>query len=305
MVPRLYLIASRQHQLICGLGFRPIHEFVSLVSCNTKGKLTLRILRCTLLLVAAVAFTVGIGESVLAHKWVDASGKRSTEAEFIALESGKVKVKKDGRIIFVRLEDLSKDSQEQAKQLDVRAKDVTRDRDTTGSKLNDAKSDLNRVAAQSQQLVRPVAEGSANGAEQNQHAIEMDNLGGKVSIIQDILGVKLPTVSNILGVKLPTIVTVKVPTGAKVFIEEQEQWVLKGVCRALINSPEGYDVGFVRVRVEYSSNGKEYKDAKSCGFLSTKRRRWITQISSSPTKRRDPMLIGAMRRILSWIQLDR
>ena len=62
--------------------------------------------------------TVGNGSSVFAHNWVNVSGNFSVEAEFIALEDGMVKLKKgDGHIVVVPLEQLSKECQEQAKQL--------------------------------------------------------------------------------------------------------------------------------------------------------------------------------------------
>ena len=75
-------------------------------------------IRYALLLTAVGLSTFQIGEPVFAHKWVDASGKSSVEAEFVGLEDGAVKLKKaDGRIISVQLDKLSEESRDQAKQL--------------------------------------------------------------------------------------------------------------------------------------------------------------------------------------------
>src|SRR4051794_19294068 len=75
-------------------------------------------IRYVLLLTAVGLITSRIGEPVFAHKWVDASGKSSAEAEFVGLEDGAVKLKKaDGHVISVQMEKLSKESQDQARQL--------------------------------------------------------------------------------------------------------------------------------------------------------------------------------------------
>lgn len=57
---------------------------------------------------------------------------------------------------------------------------------------------------------------------------------------------------------LPTLLWVKVPTGAKVFVNNQEHPVILGACAVSF-----YDeTETVQVRVEYSASGKKYGDSK-------------------------------------------
>jgi WD40 repeat protein len=74
--------------------------------------------------IVAVLISLRTDGRVFAHKWVDSSGKYSVEAEFITLEAGKVKLRReDGRIILVSLEKLGKQDQERARRLAASDKD--------------------------------------------------------------------------------------------------------------------------------------------------------------------------------------